>query len=96
MTAIDTYLEGSLPLASIKLTQNSVREYEQSPGMDNTIRELAASIHEQGLLYLIIVRPGRSGFKIVTGTRRLCHQAPAYISLRKLESFQNKMPLRYN
>jgi ParB family transcriptional regulator, chromosome partitioning protein len=69
MTAIDTYLEESLPISSIKQPRNSVREYEKS-SMDNAIRELATSIHEQGLLHPIIVRPIHNGFELVAGTRR--------------------------
>ena len=70
MRAIDAYLEESLPVSGIKLPQNSVRGIEEFPSTDNRIRELAASIREQGLLHPIIVRPVQDGFEIVAGIRR--------------------------
>jgi ParB family transcriptional regulator, chromosome partitioning protein len=47
-----------------------VRESEVAPARDNTINELAASIHQHGLLNPIIVRPVEGGFEIVAGNRR--------------------------
>lgn len=70
MTATDAYLDESLPVKSIKPSQNSVREHEMSSTKEYTIRELAASMHQHGLLYPIIVRPIEDGFEIVAGNRR--------------------------
>jgi ParB family transcriptional regulator, chromosome partitioning protein len=70
LTAIDTYVEESIPLTNIKRSQNSVREYVELVEPDSTIRELAASLSEQGLLHPIIVRPIQNGFEIVAGNRR--------------------------
>ena len=70
LTATDAYLDESLPVKSIKPSQNSVREHELSSTREYTIRELAASMHQHGLLYPIIVRPIEDGFEIVAGNRR--------------------------
>lgn len=37
---------------------------------DDTVKELAASIHQHGLFHPIIVRPVEDGFEIVAGNRR--------------------------
>lgn len=42
----------------------------ESEGRESTITELAASIHQHGLLNPIIVRPVEGGFEIVAGNRR--------------------------
>jgi ParB family chromosome partitioning protein len=69
LISIDDYVEESLPVASIKSPRILVRESEVSQARDN-IRELAASIHQHGLLNPIIVRPVEGGFEIVAGNRR--------------------------
>lgn len=70
LTATDAYLEESLPVKSIKPSLNSVREHEISSTREYPLRELAASIHQHGLLCPIIVRPIEDGFEIVAGNRR--------------------------
>lgn len=70
LSATDAYLDESLPVKSIKPSRNSVREHEMSSAREYTIRELAASMHQHGLLYPIIVRPIEDGFEIVAGNRR--------------------------
>jgi ParB family transcriptional regulator, chromosome partitioning protein len=70
LTTTDAYLDESLPVQSIKPSLNSVREHELSSARENTIRDLAVSMHQHGLLYPIIVRPIEDGFEIVAGNRR--------------------------
>jgi ParB family transcriptional regulator, chromosome partitioning protein len=70
LTATDAYLDESLPVKGIKPSRNSVREHEMSSAGEYTIRELAASMHQHGLLYPIIVKPIEDGFEIVAGNRR--------------------------
>jgi len=70
LTTTDAYLDESLPVQSIKPSRNSVREHEISSARENTIRDLAVSMHQHGLLYPIIVRPIEDGFEIVAGNRR--------------------------
>lgn len=70
LTATDAYLDESLPVKSIKPSQNSVRDHEISSARENMIRELAASMHQHGLLHPIIVKPVEDGFEIVAGNRR--------------------------
>jgi ParB family chromosome partitioning protein len=55
---------------SIKSPRILVRETEASSARDNTVRELAASMRQHGLLHPIIVRPIEEGFEIVAGNRR--------------------------
>jgi ParB family chromosome partitioning protein len=57
-------------VASVKSSRTLVRESDVSQPRDNTITELAASIHQHGLLNPIIVRPVEGGFEIVAGNRR--------------------------
>jgi len=66
----DVYVEESLPVDSIKSPRILVRESEASSARDNTVRELAASMRQHGLLHPIIVRPIEEGFEIVAGNRR--------------------------
>jgi len=66
----DLYVEESLPVDSIKSPRILVRESEASSTRDNTVRELAASMRQHGLLHPIIVRPVEDGFEIVAGNRR--------------------------
>ena len=66
----DIYIEESLPVNSIKSSRNLVRECEASAAGDNTVRELAASMRQHGLLHPIIVRPVNDAFEIVAGNRR--------------------------
>jgi hypothetical protein len=66
----DVYVEESLPVDSIKSPRILVRQSEASSAHDNTIRELAASMRQHGLLHPIIVRPIEEGFEIVAGNRR--------------------------
>jgi ParB family transcriptional regulator, chromosome partitioning protein len=66
----DLYVEESLPVDSIKSPRILVRETEASSARDNTVRELAASMRQHGLLQPIIVRPIEEGFEIVAGNRR--------------------------
>jgi ParB family chromosome partitioning protein len=70
LISIDAYVEESLHVNSIKSSRILVRESEVSPVRDNTVRELAASMHQHGLLQPIIVRPVEDGFEIVAGNRR--------------------------
>ncbi|MFZ0510504.1 MAG: ParB/RepB/Spo0J family partition protein [Candidatus Nitrosopolaris sp.] len=70
LISIDTYVEESLPVKSIRPSRNPVRECEITSTGDDTVRELAASIHQHGLLHAIIVRPLEDGFEIVAGNRR--------------------------
>ena len=55
---------------SIKSPRILVRESEAPSVRDNTVRELAASMRQHGLLHPIIVRPIEEGFEIVAGNRR--------------------------
>jgi len=66
----DVYVEESLPLDSIRSPKILVRESQASSARDNTVRELAASMRQHGLLHPIIVRPIEEGFEIVAGNRR--------------------------
>lgn len=66
----DLYVEESLPVDSIKSPRILVRASEPSSARDNTVRELAASMRQHGLLHPIIVRPIEEGFEIVAGNRR--------------------------
>ena len=66
----DAYLDDSLPLRTIKPSQYSARDGRITQATGNMIRELAASIHQHGLLSPIIVRPIEDGFEIVAGNRR--------------------------
>ena len=66
----DVYVEESLPVDNIKSPRILVRESEASSARDNTVRELAASMRQHGLLHPIIVRPVQDGFEIVAGNRR--------------------------
>jgi ParB family chromosome partitioning protein len=66
----DLYVEESLPVDSIKSPRILVRQSEASSTLDNTVRELAASMRQHGLLHPIIVRPIEEGFEIVAGNRR--------------------------
>ncbi|MDP9288759.1 MAG: ParB/RepB/Spo0J family partition protein [Thermoproteota archaeon] len=66
----DLYVDESLPVDSIKSPRILVRESETSSARDNTVRELAASMRQHGLLHPIIVRPIDEGFEIVAGNRR--------------------------
>ena len=66
----DAYLDDSIPLRTIKPSRYSVRDRRITPAAESTIRELAASIHQNGLLNPIIVRPVEDGFEIVAGNRR--------------------------
>ncbi len=70
MISIDASVDEHLPVNSIKSSRILVRESQVSPAQDNTIRELAASMHQHGLLNPIIVRPVEDGFEIVAGNRR--------------------------
>jgi ParB family transcriptional regulator, chromosome partitioning protein len=70
LISIDAYVEESLPVNSIKSSRILARESEVSPARDNTVRELASSVHQHGLLNPIIVRPVEDGFEIVAGNRR--------------------------
>jgi ParB family transcriptional regulator, chromosome partitioning protein len=66
----DLYVEESLLVDSIKSPRILVRESEAPSVRDNTVRELAASMRQHGLLHPIIVRPIEEGFEIVAGNRR--------------------------
>jgi len=66
----DVYVEESLPVDSIRTPRILVRESQASSARDNTVRELAASMRQHGLLHPIIVRPIEEGFEIVAGNRR--------------------------
>jgi len=66
----DVYVEESLPVDNIKSPRILVRESEAPSVRDNTVRELAASMRQHGLLHPIIVRPIEEGFEIVAGNRR--------------------------
>jgi ParB-like chromosome segregation protein Spo0J len=64
LTTTDAYLDESLPVQSIKPSRNPVREHELSSARWDTIRDLAVSMHQHGLLFPIIVRPIEDGFEI--------------------------------
>lgn len=57
-------------LQELPINQIHTRENYRKAFSDKTLRELAQSIKENGILEPIIVRPNNSGFEIVAGERR--------------------------
>jgi len=92
----DLYVEESLLVDSIKSPRILVRESEAPSVRDNTVRELAASMRQHGLLHPIIVRPIEEGFEIVAGNRRFEACSIGNIFQPRLESYPKKALLSYN
>lgn len=67
--SVDQTLEELLEIRSIRPASAQVRTCK-SPHERETIKELAASIRQHGLIQPITVRPIDSGFEIVAGHRR--------------------------
>jgi len=65
----DQTLEELLEIRSVRPATAQVRTCK-SPSEQETIKELAASIRQHGLIQPITVRPTDSGFEIVAGHRR--------------------------